>query len=96
MVFSDVPGSKLYLLLLRELEPSGQTTSRSLWESLLPRRLPPQVIRAFEGESLWIRAQRTHMQLRYVLIRLRFHLVEGLRYGWAAYRWSRQTEELAR
>jgi len=93
-VFGDVPGSKLYLLLVRELEPSGQAMGRSLWESLLPRRLPPQVVLGFEGESLWMRARRHRMQLKYVLIRFRFHIVEGLRYSWAAYRWGRQTEGL--
>jgi hypothetical protein len=63
---------------------------------LFPRRLPPQVVLAFEGESLWMRARRSRMQLKYVLIRLRFHIVEGLRYSWAAYRWGRQTEGLTR
>jgi hypothetical protein len=95
-VFGDAPGSKLYLLLVRELEPSGEAMGRSLWESLFPRRLPPQVVLAFEGESLWMRARRSRMQLKYVLIRLRFHIVEGLRYSWAAYRWGRQTEGLTR
>jgi hypothetical protein len=95
-VFGDVPGSKLYLLLVRELESSGQAMGRSLGESLLPRRLPPQVVLAFEDESLWMRARRYRMQLKYVLIRLRFHLIEGLRYSWAAYCWSRQTEGLTR
>ena len=55
-VFGDVPGSKLYLLLVRELESSGDVVRRSLRESLLPRRLPPQVVLGFEGESLWMRA----------------------------------------
>ena len=95
-VFGDVPGSKLYLLLVRELEPSGQAMGRSLWESLFPRRLPPQVVLGFEGESLWMRARRYRMQLNYVLIRLRFHIIEGLRYIWAAYRWDRQREGLTR
>jgi hypothetical protein len=95
-VFGNVPGSKLYLLLARELDPSAQATGRSLFRALLPRSLPPQVVLAFEGESLWMRARRSHMQLKYVLIRLRFHIVEGLRYSWAAYRWGRQTEELTR
>jgi Uncharacterised nucleotidyltransferase len=95
-VFGDVPGSKLYLLLVRELEPSGHAMSRSLWESLFPRRLPPQVVLAFEGESLCMRGRRYRIQVKYVLIRLRFHIVEGLRYSWAAYRWERHTEGLTR
>jgi hypothetical protein len=88
-VFGDVPGSKLYLLLQRELEPSGHAMSRSLWKALLPRRLPPEVVRAANGESLSVRVRRYRVQLKYVLLRLRFHVVEGLRYGWEAYRWRR-------
>ena len=94
--FGDVPGNKLYLLLVRELEPSDQAMARSLWASLLPRRLPPQVVLPSEGESLWMRARRYRMQVNYVLVRLRFHIVEGLRYSWAAYCWGRQTERLTR
>ncbi len=92
--FGDVPGSKLYLLLVREIEPSGQVLGRSLFQWLLPRRLPPQVVLALEGESMWVRARRYRMQLKYVLLRSRFHVVEGLRYSWAAYRWGKLTEGL--
>jgi hypothetical protein len=92
----DVPGSKLYLLLVQEVEASGQALGGSLWGALFPRRMPPQVVLAFAGESVWMQAPRYRMQLKYVLIRLRFHIVEGLRYSWAAYCWGRQTEGLTR
>lgn len=96
VLFGDVPGTKLYLLLQRELESFGHPESRSLWKTLLPRRLPPVVVLASHSETLGIRARRYRMHLKYVLLRLRFHLVEGLRYGWEAYRWRRHMEGLTR
>ena len=93
-VFGNVPGSKLYLLLQSEVEPSGRATRRSLWKALLPHRLPPEVVQAVNGESLSIRVRRYRMQLKYVLLRLRFHIVEGIRYGWEAYRWRRHMDRL--
>jgi hypothetical protein len=36
------------------------------------------------------------MQIELVLLRLRFHLVEGLRYAWESYRWKQQRNRLGR
>jgi hypothetical protein len=93
-VFGDVPGSKLYLLLQRELEPLDQAASRLLWKALVPRRLPPEVVLATSSESLSIRVRRYQMQLGYVLLRFRFHVVEGIRFGVEAYRWRRRRDGL--
>ena len=95
-VFGDVPGSKLYLLLERELECFGNTTSRTRLGVLLPRRLPPMVLLASRDENLWIRARRYRMHMRYVLLRLHFHVIEGLRYGWEARRWKQHVEGITR
>jgi hypothetical protein len=89
VAFGSFPGNKLYLLLQRELEFSGIAAKRSLRQSLLPRRLPPSVIRASADETLGMRLRRYRMQLQVILLRLRFHLVEGLRYTWESYRWRR-------
>jgi hypothetical protein len=93
-VFGDVPGSKLYLLLKRELEPLDQAASHLPWKALVPRRLPPEVVLATSGESLSIRVRRYRVQLGYVLLRLRFHVVEGIRYGLEAYRWRQHRDGL--
>jgi hypothetical protein len=93
-VFGDVPGSKLYLLLQRELEPLDQAASRPLWKVLVPRRLPPAVVLAKNGEDLSRRVRRYRMQLHFVLLRLRFHVVEGIRYGLESYRWKRHLDGL--
>jgi hypothetical protein len=89
VAFGSFPGSKLYLLLQRELESAGIPAKRSLRQSLLPRRLPPSVIRPSADETLRVRIRRYHMQLHFILLRLHFHLVEGLRYAWELYRWRR-------
>jgi hypothetical protein len=86
-VFGSIPGSKLYLLLQRELENAGVPAKRSLRQILFPVRLPPPVIRAFPNETFSVRLGRYRMQLHFILLRLRFHVVEGLRYAWESRRW---------
>jgi hypothetical protein len=95
-VFGTFPGTKLYLLLQREMEPAGMRAKRSPLKALLPSRLPPPVIRAFPNEAMPVRISRYRMQLELVLLRLRFHFVEGLRYAWESYRWKRQRNRLGR
>ncbi|MGC1784161.1 MAG: nucleotidyltransferase family protein [Acidobacteriaceae bacterium] len=91
-VFGSIPGSKLYLVLQRELEAAGVPAKRSLRQILLPVRMPPPVIRAFPNETLSVRLGRYRMQLHFILLRLRFHVVEGVRYVWESYRWRRQID----
>jgi hypothetical protein len=95
-VFGSFPGSKMYLLLQRELESAGVPAKRSLRQALLPSRLPPAVIRASIDETLSTRIRRYRMQLHFIISRLRFHLVEGLRYTWASYRWRQRLNRLSR
>lgn len=85
--FGDTPGTKLYLLLQRELESAGVRQKRSLRRALLPSRLPPPVVHGTSGETLCIRMSRYRLQIYFVLLRLRFHIVEGLRYFREARRW---------
>jgi hypothetical protein len=86
-VFESFPGSKLYLLLQSELEPTGISAKRSLRQALLPLRLPPAITLPSPGETLSVRTRRYRIQLRFILSRLCFHMVEGLRYTWESYRW---------
>lgn len=94
-VFGSIPGSKLYLLLQRKLENAGVPAKRSLWKILLPIRLPPPVIRAFPNETLAVRLGRYRMQMCFILLRARFHVVEGLRYAWESRRWRRDMKRFA-
>jgi hypothetical protein len=86
------PGNKLYLLLRMELESEGIPQKRSLRQALLPSRLPPPVIRAFPNEALPISLRRYCMHGQLILARLRFHIVEGLRYALESRRWRRMKE----
>jgi hypothetical protein len=88
-VLGSFPGSKLYLLLQKELEGKGIPSKRSVQQSLLPSRLPPPVIRAFPNEKYSVRLSRYRMQIGLIFQRLRFHLVEGLRYAWESHLWRR-------
>ncbi len=77
---ASFPGSKLYLLLENELESEGMVARRSLRQALLPHRLPPAIAHVVEGENYYVRLNRYYWQLRFIFFRLRFHLVEGVRY----------------
>lgn len=94
IAFGSYPGSKLYLLLQRELEGAGIPAKRSPRQILLPVRLPPSVIKAFPNETLAVRLGRLRMQFNLILLRLRFHIVEGLRYAWESRSWRRQIERV--
>lgn len=88
-VYGAPPGTKLYLLLQRELETGGIPFRRTLKSALLPRRMPAPIFPAKAGEALAVRVVRYALQARYVLMRARFHLVEGFRLMWESYRWKR-------
>jgi hypothetical protein len=92
---ASFPGNKLYLILQRELAGSGPPARRSLRQALLPLSLPPLIVHAQKHETLGMRAQRYWTQLRFVLFRLRFHVVQGLGYIGESVRWRRHTSELA-
>jgi hypothetical protein len=86
------PGSKLYLLLQRELEFAGISMKRSRRQALLPFRLPSPVIRALPNESFPVRICRYSMYLQLILERLRFHIFEGFRFALESRRWRRMKE----
>ncbi len=92
IVFGDTPGSKLYLLLQQTLESEGLRQRRSVRQGLLPSRLPSLVVRAAAGETLRRRISRYQLQIYFVFSRLRFHVVEGLRYIRESYRWRQYVE----
>jgi hypothetical protein len=92
-VLASFPGSKLYLLLQKELEEAGLPAKRSLPRALLPRRLPPPIAHAVAGETLLARMTRYCRQLRFVMFRLRFHALEGIRYFRESMLWRRLRNE---
>lgn len=95
-VFKKFPGNKRYLILQRELEAAGVPAKRSLRRALLPLRLPPLVTRASANENLSLRIRRYRQQVKQILFRLRFHIVEGIRYSWESRRWQQQLNRVVR
>lgn len=83
------PGSKLYLILEEELRRAGISAGRPTRRALVPSRFPPAVVRGLPRERLPVRLRRYRMQCGFLLARLHFHVVEGIRYAWEAYRWQR-------
>ena len=95
-VFASFPGSKLYLLLQRELTSAGVPAKRTLRRALLPLRLPPPISPASANDSFSVRLRRYRIQFRFVGFRLRFHVVEGARYMWEPLRWRQRMNSRAR
>ena len=88
------PGTKIYLLLQKELDAEGVSAKKTVKTSLLPTQLPPPVIRALPGESLPRRLGRYRVQLRFFASRMRFHVVEGIRFALESYRWRQLRNRL--
>jgi hypothetical protein len=86
---TSFPGSKLYLLLQKELSAAGMPSKRSLRQALLPRSLPPAITQAVAGEGLLSRFLRYQREVRFIFFRLRFHLLEGTRYFCESILWQR-------
>ena len=95
-VLQNFPGSKLYLLLQGELESADVPGKRSLRQALFPSRLPPSLIQASGSESVTLRLRRYRLQLHHIFSRLRFHIVEGLRFIAESYRWRQHLNRLTR
>lgn len=93
-LLANFPGSKLYLLL--QQDTSTDAGGRSRRSMLIPRHLPPAIAPKVSGERLRPKLSRHLAQCRYVLFRLRFHLIEGMRYLREASRWQRRLSECSR
>jgi hypothetical protein len=95
-VLADFPGTKLYLMLLRELERDDETRPSHAQKRrrLLPLHRPPRIVYASPHDDLWQCFRKEVYQARFVLFRLRFHFVEGIRYLIETARWKRQLNTL--
>jgi hypothetical protein len=94
-VLGNHPGTKFFLLLQKELESAGIPRRSWVKKSLWPSRLPPVVIRGSSGEPFSTRIARYRVQLRFVFERLRFHIVEGIRYTLESHRWRQHLDRLS-
>jgi Uncharacterised nucleotidyltransferase len=89
-ILADFPGTKLYLLLQEELRGNHDAWKQTKRSKLLPSQPPPRIVRTSTDDDLWKRIRSEAYQLRFVLFRFRFHVVEGFRYLIEASRWKRR------
>jgi hypothetical protein len=87
VLLSDTPGSKLYLLLRRQINPHAKDEHHRL---MFPIHLPQRITRARERENVADRFRRFKVQALFSARRLRFHLAEGLRLAMESPRWERR------
>ena len=93
-ILADFPGTKLYLLLEEELRGNDQAWKQTRRTTLLPLHRAPRILSTNAQDNVWKRMRGEVHQLRFVLFRLRFHVVEGLHYLIAASRWKRRRAAL--
>jgi hypothetical protein len=87
VLLADFPGTKLYLIVERELS-KGNDFRKIHWGKVLPLHRPPRVTYPSGGSVPWsIRASFSEMQ--FMLFRTRFHIAEGTRYLIEVQRWKR-------
>ncbi len=89
-------GTKLYLLLQRELAADGAPASRTVAQVLVPRSLPKLMTYDPGPESPADRLGRYRIKLQVLRHRLRFHVVEDMRYLLHAVRWRGHMARLGR
>jgi hypothetical protein len=89
-ILADFPGTKLYLLLQEELRGNQDAWKQTKRSKLLPSQPPPRIVRTSVDDDLGKRIRSEAYQLRFVLFRFRFHVVEGFRYLIEASRWKRR------
>lgn len=93
-LLADFPGTKLYLLLEDELARGDHSWQKKKRNSLLPMHRVPLIVYAGPDDNFLKSLRREVYQARFVLFRLRFHAIEGLRYVIETARWKRHIAAL--
>ncbi len=93
-VLADFPGTKLYLLLQEELRADDDSWKHTKRNRLMPLRPAPRIVSVSSNDNIWKRMRNELFQLRFLLFRLRFHVVEGLHYLVEVSRWKRRLAAL--
>jgi hypothetical protein len=89
VLFTDFPGTKLYLLLQKVLHRNKADAASQRRRKLFPIHRPPSVIHAASGDGIMLRMTGFGSQARFVLFRLWFHVRQSIRYMIEAGRWRR-------
>ena len=87
VLLADFPGTKLYLLLNRDLSKDNDS-GKIDWGKVLPLHRPPRVTCPSGGATRW-RIGASLSEMSFMLFRMRFHVAEGIRYLIEVQRWKR-------
>lgn len=90
VLLTQFPGSKLYLILEREVS-TPQAWERLSRKRLFPLHRAPLVVDGKTGTTVPTKLNAVGSQLRFIAFRTRFHVIEGLRYWRESRRWARAT-----
>ena len=93
-MLADFPGTKLYLILEDELARGDPSWDMKRRARLLPLHRAPRIVYASADDTIWTDLRRELYQLRFTLFRMRFHVVQGLRYLIEASVWEKRRASL--
>jgi len=91
-LLADFPGTKLYMILEDQLALNDSSWRARRRRSLLPLHRAPRIVHPGPGDTFWKLIRGEFNQMRFVLFRVRFHVVEGLRYLRESRRWKKQMD----
>ncbi len=92
-ILADFPGTKLHLLLREQLHSADPHWREQKLSALLPRHRAPRILPVNRNAGIGQRLRSEIYQLHYDLFRLRFHIVEGIRYLAEARRWHQALKQ---
>lgn len=90
LVLSDKPGSKLYLLLRKELHQDSVEDQLARRRLIFPLHWPRPITRGQSNETIARRLHRYQVQSRFALRRFWFHLAKGLAFAVESLRWQKR------
>jgi hypothetical protein len=90
LLLSDTPGSKLYLLLRKELQQQSVEEQRARRRLMFPLHWPQRIARSEKNETFMRRVHRYRAQARFAIHRFWFHLAKGLAFGIESLRWQKR------
>jgi hypothetical protein len=90
LVLSDKPGSKLYLLLRKELHQDSAEDQLARRRLIFPLHWPRLITRGQSNETIARRLHRYQVQSRFAIRRFWFHLAKGLAYAVESLRWQKR------
>lgn len=92
---ASFPGSKSYLLLMRALESAGVHTQYPAGSALISLKFPPLIVSFPDQANMLERVRLYWIQISHILLRLRFHFIEGARYARESIRLRRRMQRSA-